>query len=455
MRIFLAIEIAGEFARLKKGLIELGHSVTLFAPDGHLFNYGGIDPPPEKLVELIQDETIREIRWLELRDTKASFSFKYFKRLLSQKFWLVKNLVKFCAFASAYDVFAFNYGNSLHHRNKMLKFNDLFLLRLLGKTVIFRISGSEARPAYLDGYQFLGFADQSPENVVRETKATRDNNCAIEKYASYIIANKFTTYFISRPVIPLQTVGTPIGFDIEEIQVPLQDADRPVVVLHAPSRQNAKNTVEFSRIIEELKREGLRIDFRILAGRPNEEVISEIRNCDFVIDQMYSDLALASFAAEAAYYAKPAVVGGYLTREQLELAYNHWGVPPSEYCHPSQAKDAIRRMISDQHYRLLLGEQAKQYVRQFWSPHAVAERWERLFRHDVPNNWFWHPITQNICPPVCISEADAGKIISSIIEKFGTSALCLDDKPILKRNVEKLGSLLVHRGADSRSKSFQ
>src|SRR5215470_18006807 len=147
MRVLLApAEIAGTFSRLKKGLVELGHSATFIAPYKSPFQYGGIDPVPEPLADLMQDETIREIRWLEWRSAKAPLSWLRLKKWLLQKFWLVKNIVKFCRFASGYDAFVFHYGNSLHLKCKYVKFNDLFWLRLLGKPVIFLITGSEARP---------------------------------------------------------------------------------------------------------------------------------------------------------------------------------------------------------------------------------------------------------------------------------------------------------------------
>jgi hypothetical protein len=442
MRVFLAIEISGEFNRLKRALVNLGHQVTFFDKAQHAFEYGGLDQTPEILSKLIANEPLREWSWYQLREYRGRFSWNHLFKVIVQKLWLVRNIFWFCCFASRYDVFAFNYANSLHLRNKLLKFNDLFWLRLLRKTIVFRISGCEARPVYLDGAQFMNMTDPSPQDIVNETKMTRENNRALEKYASYVIANEYTSYFFHHPVIPLQLVGRPmyVPIDSNGLQTPRSADDESVVVLHAPSRTDAKNTSEITAIVGELKNEGLKIDFRVVTGRPNREVISEIGNCDFVIDQMYSDLALSSFAAEAAYFGKPAVVGGYLTHEELKVAHKHFGVPPSEFCHPTKMKDAIRRLVTDEVYRRKLGENAQCFVHTVWSPEAVAERWVRLFRHDVPADWFWNPAEQEICPPVCISEAKAGELINNIVVECGESALCLDDKPLLRRSVLALAS---------------
>jgi len=438
VRIFLFVEIAGEFARLKRGLLELGHQVTFCDFYDHPFRYGGIDPMPEALSELIQDERQRELRWLELHAYRGPVTFSHLMNLLMLKMWSLKNILKFCWFANAYDAFVFNFGYTFNQKNKLLKFNDLFWLRLIGKTVVFRINGSEARPLYLDGFRYLPMEDKSAETVANLTRETKENNRAIDKYATYIIANTFLTYFLTRPIVPIQLTGTPIQIDADEAPTAVIDDDRAVVILHAPSRTDAKNTSAITEMINELKHEGLNIDFRIISGRPNEEVISEIKGCDFIVDQMYSDLAIATFATEAAYFGRPAVVGGYLSESQLASAYAKWGVPPSEFCHPSQMKAAVRRLVVDPDRRRQLGTEAMQYVRKYWSPRAVAERWERILRNDAPRDWFWDPKNQEACPPVCISAEKAGEIVASIVDTLGDEALCLDDKPALKEMVLKL-----------------
>lgn len=43
----------------------------------------------------------------------------------------------------------------------------------------------------------------------------------------------------------------------------------------------------------------------------NATVLQELQQCDFVIDELYSDVPLAMLATEAAIFGKPVIVGGY------------------------------------------------------------------------------------------------------------------------------------------------
>ena len=45
-----------------------------------------------------------------------------------------------------------------------------------------------------------------------------------------------------------------------------------------------------------------KIKFIEITGRPNQEVLELISTCDFVIDQLYSDMAMVGFATEAAFF---------------------------------------------------------------------------------------------------------------------------------------------------------
>ena len=45
------------------------------------------------------------------------------------------------------------------------------------------------------------------------------------------------------------------------------------------------------------------------------EVIEALRNCDFVVDQVYYDVAISYVATEAAFLGKPSVIGSYAWEE--------------------------------------------------------------------------------------------------------------------------------------------
>src|SRR5690606_19409012 len=116
-----------------------------------------------------------------------------------------------------------------------------------------------------------------------------------------------------------------------------------VRILHAPSQLAAKGSKAIEEAIRALSAEGLQIEYVRLENVSNERVLSEIGQCDFVVDQLYSDTPMSAFPTEAAYQGKPAVVGGYLA-EQLGRFLPAEDIPPTLFVHPEQLQDAIRRL---------------------------------------------------------------------------------------------------------------
>ena len=82
-------------------------------------------------------------------------------------------------------------------------------------------------------------------------------------------------------------------------------------ILHAPSNPNFKGTEEIRNTIKCLKNENIDFEYIEITNASNEKVLAELKACDLVIDQLYSDTPMATLAAEAAYCGKPTIVGGY------------------------------------------------------------------------------------------------------------------------------------------------
>ena len=64
----------------------------------------------------------------------------------------------------------------------------------------------------------------------------------------------------------------------------------------------------------------------------------------FEIDQVYCDTPMAGFATEAAWFGKPAVVGGY-GFDYLKTYVPEGMWPPSKTCHPDKIENAIESLI--------------------------------------------------------------------------------------------------------------
>jgi hypothetical protein len=141
---------------------------------------------------------------------------------------------------------------------------------------------------------------------------------------------------------------------------------------------------------------------------------------------------MAGFATEAAFFGKPAVVGGYyatMIREEMEEKY----IPPSLFVHPDQVEAAVERMIVDLKFRLDLGKRAQEFVRANWSPKAVAEKYVRIINEDVPEDWWFDPNKIRYLQGAGLEESKVKDTVRRLIEYRGRGALQLTDKPELEQ----------------------
>jgi hypothetical protein len=225
-----------------------------------------------------------------------------------------------------------------------------------------------------------------------------------------------------------------IGFPFDRPQPkPQGDSDTTTVrILHSPSRPLSKGTPQIRQAIEHLRAKGLGIEYIEITGKPNHEVLAQLVRCDFVVDQLYSDLLLSGFATEAAFFGKPAVVGGY-GLEAARRCYPDGEAPPSHICRPDDIETAIEKLVVDRAYRLQLGKDAQAFVRTQWSPVNVAQRYLQLIRGDVPAEWVCLPDDVSYLHGYGLPEQKVKQLVSDFIHQGGKACLQLADKPALER----------------------
>jgi hypothetical protein len=205
-----------------------------------------------------------------------------------------------------------------------------------------------------------------------------------------------------------------------------------IQILHSPSDPIAKGSDRIRNSINVLKKKGYNIDFVEITGRPHQEVIEELQKCDFVVDQVYSDTPMAGFATEAAWFGKPAIVGGYYADYiHNDCAREH--IPPSLFCHPDEITTAIERLIVDKEFRLALGQKAQEFVRTQRTPKQVARRYLQLIEGIIPDEFMFDPSTIRYVQGSGVPESKSREIIRGMIEQYGIESLCLANKPELER----------------------
>jgi hypothetical protein len=333
-----------------------------------------------------------------------------------------------------YDVFLLSCNNSF------FRFKEFPILKKLGKKIVYTFHGTDSRPAYIDGFaldlskiQGNHISDTMLEKFISITYRRWGDVRKVERYADVIIQNIPTAIFHHRPFVPYLLVGIPINNST--LQIPIRNKQNrnstdSVRILHSPSHPAGKGTAKIRDAIESLRQEGYSIDYIELIGKPNVEVLKEIQQCDFIVDQLYSATPMAVFVSEAASFGKPAVVGGYYS-EYLRADLCEDLIPPSLFCHPDQIKSAIKKLIVNKNFRIELGKKANEFVTKNWEPKCVARRYIRLIENNYPQDWLYIPKNQEYILGGGIPKEKARIIIRSIIKKYGKDALFLNDKPAL------------------------
>jgi glycosyltransferase involved in cell wall biosynthesis len=361
---------------------------------------------------------VRLVAWLHRRAIAASGLPRPVWRLLYRSAMVV-------LFASAlvrYDTFVFRSSYSF------FSLRELPLLRALGKTVIHVYLGSDTRPSYLNGAEV---ADGQPmADLARSTADKRRLLARVERHATWIVSHGPSSHLHARPFVGFLTIGLP--YPIAGEPASQTDPDQSVATaLHAPSNLDAKGTQEVRAAVARLRAAGVALELREIRDVPNREVLAAIAASDFVIDQAYSDTPMATFAAEAAALGRPAVVGGYAW-EELRAETPAAGLPPAQLCDPSALDAAIRQLVEDRGRRVELGRAAQAFVRESWSPAAVARRFLLLIDGRAPAAWFVDPATIRNVTGVGLSAARARETVQRLVDELGPGALQLDHNPGLR-----------------------
>tara|TARA_B100000242_G_C43053992_1_gene492717 strand:- start:3752 stop:4939 length:1188 start_codon:yes stop_codon:yes gene_type:complete len=146
------------------------------------------------------------------------------------------------------------------------------------------------------------------------------------------------------------------------------------VILHAPNHKSLKGTEFIKKAIDELKAEGFLIDFYLVQGKSNSEILNLINHADLVIDQLVIGW-YAMFAIEAMTLNKPVIC--YLREDLLSLykashliAKNE---PPLINSSPLEIKETIRKCITKEIDINFFAKRGFEYVERVHSIKAVGE----------------------------------------------------------------------------------
>lgn len=413
------LEIAGYYSNLTNGFKSLGIECDFITFESHPFGYGGESKRPYLLI--FSDKCKGKSK------NHSFISGKFFYLSISKISKILWSI--FACFQ--YDVYIFSYGTSL------LKWNiDIFFIRLLGKKIISNLAhGSEARPTFIDGSYQSHTGYLPPITILRNLNLNKKKYVSFHfRFSNVVIGAPFSTsYFAESKFINLFSLGLPFNNSNFQILDPPKSSliKDQIRILHSPSHPAVKGTNKILKVIERLQQKGYSIEFITIHGKSFQEVINEIQLCDFVVDQIYSDTPMAGFATEAAWFGKPAVVGGYGLEALKEfIPASMW--PPSYICLPDEIESAIEVMITNKEMRDELGSAAQAFVKDKWNTVDVAKRYLRIINDDIPHSWWVDPYSISYIYGVGQSADKTKKNIRDLVSKYGKSSLQLTDKPDLE-----------------------
>jgi len=422
MRVFLGLtEIAGNYSRLQRGFVSIGVPCTFMHLHGHAFAYQSA-AARGLLIRFHREAALARVATPRSKLLRKATSIAL-ERGLHGAMFLDAMLT--------HDAFVFSFGKTFYEEL------DLQLLKLMGKRVICVFHGTDSRPPYIGGVTALDGPDgTSGRALADETLALRKRLRRIERYADVIVSNPLSAHLFERPVVSSLALGKSLalvdaGSDAGEAPRRRQPGDR-IRIVHAPSRPRIKGTALIRAAVETLRGEGLPLDYVEIAGKPNGEVLAELERCDFVIDQLYSDLPMSTSSAEAGYFYKPSIVAGYAWSE-IERCCSPEHLPPVHYCAPEQLLSAIRRMAVDDAFRMDLGRRAGDFVRRRFSGAEAARRYLRLIEGDIPQDWLFAPADIRYVQGCGLSEDAARAAVRRVLAYGGARALGLSTKPELER----------------------
>lgn len=155
--------------------------------------------------------------------------------------------------------------------------------------------------------------------------------------------------------------------------------DKDFVILHAPNHKYLKGTSFVNKAILELKQEGFSIDYRLIEGKTNDEIISLIDSADLIIDQLVVGW-YAMFAIEAMALKKPVIC---FLREDLLNLYRFAGLikkdePPLINSHPLDLKDTLRKCLTNQIDLKNFGDRGFEYVEKIHSIRSIGEKFDSI-----------------------------------------------------------------------------
>ncbi|MBU1371230.1 MAG: glycosyltransferase [Bacteroidetes bacterium] len=173
--------------------------------------------------------------------------------------------------------------------------------------------------------------------------------------------------------------------------------NEPVTIVHTPNHRGFKGTEFIFKAIEELKQEGLKINFKVIENMKNTEVRRIlVEEADILVEQIIA-MGYALSGLEGLSAGIPVISN--LHREdltQIFRRYSYLNECPIVSGTPENIKDTIRKLITNPGLRNQLGYSGRKYVEKYHSYEAFQSLFEKIIEkiwleQQVDSMYFYNP----------------------------------------------------------------
>ncbi len=344
MRILVGtVDIAGQICTYADGFRKLGHEVTTAISEENP-SY----PDAQYDIKVSRDEC----RW----SWKANY--------LVQVGWLLwlsarRGLI-------SHDLFVFMWAG-----RSLLVFNSEYaILKKFRKRLVSIFNGDDVRHWSAYTQQMAPLISKGSSVALQDLGTAYKYDLLARPLRNLRIAELYSDLILSVPnqsalaLRPYMHFFVPLN--LSEYRSHIPNRDIPVIV-HAPTETGVKGTAMIMSALDQLRAEGISFELRVLQGKSNTQVISELADADVAIDQLHLPLH-GKFAVEA---MASGCALATCNREEYEP------FPPNRpiwHIGPENVYQQLRHLITDRELRVRLAYDALDYVKQYHDHVQVSRR---------------------------------------------------------------------------------
>lgn len=295
---------------------------------------------------------------------ETNFDYEYDLNIHTERYpFIIREFVVLCYFLSfiaRYDVFHFHCGITFLPRNI-----DLYILKLFKKKIIMEYWGSDCVQSDL---KIAHYPDLTKEEF-KEIYPNLDDNerrGKIDRVASFadvmIVSNYSMVEFVPNSIVAQKSIDlekTKYMGVSSQVKVPL--------IVHAPTNQLIKGTKYILEAVENLKKKGLKFDFKLIEQKTNQEAREIYKKADIIVDQLRLG-DYGTFAVESMAMGKPVVcwVTDYLYEKYFQDC-------PIVRANIKNIEKQLEKLINDSSLRQKLGEEGRVYVEKHHDSLKIAQ----------------------------------------------------------------------------------